>query len=211
YRDAAEQSVKEKSSLGQDAFLKLMTTQLSNQDPFEPMDNGDFLAQMAQFGTVNGVNELLASFNGLASNLQSGQALQASTLIGRNVLVKHDEAYLTAGGTINAQVELGASSEQLSVNIYNASDSLVARLDMGAQSRGVVPVHWDGTTIGGLQAPQGRYRIEVEASRKGEAESVTPMISAGVSSLTLGGIGKEMQVELEHLGQIDFSQVVKIL
>ncbi|MDH5471443.1 MAG: flagellar hook assembly protein FlgD [Gammaproteobacteria bacterium] len=211
YRDAADDAINDKSSLGQDAFLKLMTTQLSNQDPFEPMDNGDFLAQMAQFGTVNGVNELLTSFKSMAASLQSSQALEASNLIGRNVLIKHDEAYLETGGSVNSAVELSSSAENVVVNIYDANDSLINRVDLGAQSRGLVQFNWDGTTLNDQRAPAGTYRIEVEASRHGEAESVTPLVSANVISLTLGGVGKEMKVELEHLGQIGFSQVVKIL
>ncbi|MCW8908990.1 MAG: flagellar hook assembly protein FlgD [Gammaproteobacteria bacterium] len=211
YRDAAADAVNDKSSLGQDAFLKLMTTQLSNQDPFEPMDNGDFLAQMAQFGTVNGVNELLTSFQSMAASLQSSQALEASNLIGRNVLIQHDEAYLEPGGSIDSAVELNSSAENVVVNIYDANDSLVNRVDLGAQSKGLLQFNWDGTTLNDQRASAGTYRIEVEASRHGEAESITPLVSAHVTSLTLGGVGKEMQVELEHLGQIGFSQVVKIL
>lgn len=211
YRDAADEAIDDKESLGQDAFLELMTTQLSNQDPFEPMDNGDFLAQMAQFGTVNGVNELLASFQDLAANLQSSQALQASNLIGRNVLVNHDTAYLSAGSNVEAAAELESSAENVVVNIYDANDSLVNRVDLGAQSRGLIQFSWDGTNLDGQRVLPGQYRIEVEASRYGEAESVTPLVSASVSSLTLGGVGKEMQVELEHLGQVGFGQVVKIL
>ena len=211
YRDAADQAIQDKSSLGQDAFLKLMTTQLSNQDPFEPMDNGDFLAQMAQFGTVNGVNELLSSFQGMAASLQSSQALEASNLIGRNVLIQHDEAYLEPGGSIDSAVELETSAENVLVNIYDANDSLVNRVDLGAQSKGLIQFNWDGSNINGQRASAGTYRIEVEASRHGEAEAITPLVSANVTSLTLGGVGKEMQVELEHLGQIGFGQVVKIL
>jgi len=146
-RDAAADSIDDKSSLGQDAFLKLMTTQLSNQDPFEPMDNGDFLAQMAQFGTVNGVNELLTSFQDMAVSLQSSQALEASNLIGRNVLIQHDEAYLDSGGSIYSAVELKSSADNVVVNIYDANDSLVNRVDLGAQSRGLIQFNWDGTTL----------------------------------------------------------------
>lgn len=198
-------------SLGQDEFLKLMTTQLSHQDPFEPMDNGEFLGQIAQFGTVNGVNELLASFEDLAANLQSSQALQASNLIGRRVLVDSDEGYLAANGNISGAVNLQSSAQNVAVNIYDAFDALVGRVDLGEQPKGVVPFNWDGTTLAGQTAPRGHYRIEVEATRGGQTEAQSPLINANVVSLTLGGVGREMQVELENLGQVDFSQVNQIL
>lgn len=209
-QSVAEQAKQDKKSLGQDAFLELMTTQLRNQDPMEPMDNGDFLGQIAQFGTVNGVNELLSSFQSLATNLQSSQALQASNLIGRRVLVEHDEGHLSATGMIQGAAELPNSAD-VAVNIYDMSGQVINRLDLGSQSPGLVPFAWDGTTLSGERAPSGRYRIEIEATRFGESEALAPMVTSTVTSLTLGGIGREMQVELENLGQVDFSQVNQIL
>ena len=77
----------DKKEMGQEDFLKLMTTQLQNQDPMKPMENGDFLAQIAQFSTVDGIGKLQESFEALSGSLHSNQALQASGLIGRNVMV----------------------------------------------------------------------------------------------------------------------------
>ena len=202
---------KDPNSLGQDEFLELMTTQLSNQDPFEPMDNGEFLGQIAQFGTVNGINDLLVSFEDLATNLQSSQALQASNLIGRQVLVNSDQAFLNNTGGFSGATELSTSANDVAVNIYDATDSLVGRVELGAQQSGLVQFNWDGTTLSGQRAPSGRYRVEVEATRAGETEIVSPMVNANVVSLTLGGVGREMQVELENLGQVGFSQVNQIL
>ena len=91
--DRLKQTV-EKKSLGQEEFLELMMTQLQNQDPLNPAESGEFLSQIAQFGTVNGITELQQSFSTLASSLQSNQALQASTMVGRSVLVESN--WLTA-------------------------------------------------------------------------------------------------------------------
>jgi flagellar basal-body rod modification protein FlgD len=210
-RSIQDAETTDSKSLGQDEFLKLMTTQLSHQDPFEPMDNGEFLGQIAQFGTVNGINDLLASFQDLSTNLQSSQALQASGLIGRQVLVNSDEGYLAANGNISGAVDLDSSAQNVAVNIYDAFDSLVGRVDLGEQLKGVVPFNWDGTTLAGQTAPPGHYRIEVEATRGGQTEAQSPLINAHVISLTLGGVGREMQVELENLGQVNFSDVNQIL
>ena len=88
-------------SLGQDEFLELMMTQLQNQDPLNPAESGEFLSQIAQFGTVNGITELQQSFSTLASSLQSNQALQASTMVGRSVLVENNILQLGATGESN--------------------------------------------------------------------------------------------------------------
>jgi flagellar basal-body rod modification protein FlgD len=200
----------ERTELGQDEFLQLMTTQLSNQDPFEPMDNGEFLAQIAQFGTVNGVNELNDSFNNFATGLQSSQALQAATLVGREVLVNHNEAYLSATQGMSGGAELSSAASDVVVNVYDTVGQVIGRVDLGAQPSGLVQYNWDGVMLDGQRALPGRYRVEVEATRGGNTESLSPLISANVVSLTLGAVGQEMSVELENLGPVAFSQVNQI-
>jgi len=200
----------ERTELGQDEFLKLMTTQLSNQDPFEPMDNGEFLAQIAQFGTVNGVTELNDSFNGFASGLQSSQALQAASLIGREVLVNNNEAYLSATQGLSGGAELSIGANDVVVNVYDTVGQVIGRVDLGAQPAGLVQFNWDGVMLDGQRALPGRYRVEIEATQGGNTESLDPLVSANVVSLTLGGVGQEMSVELENLGSVAFSQVNQI-
>lgn len=199
-----------RTELGQDEFLQLMTTQLSNQDPFEPMDNGEFMGQIAQFGAVDGINNLLDSFNDLSTNLQSSQALQASNIIGRQVLVNHDQGYLPQTGNLNGAVELDSSSSNVAVNVYDTSGEVLGRVELGAQPAGLVQFNWDGTTFSGQRAPAGRYRIEVEATFGSTTESLTPQVVDQVHSLTLGGVGQEMLVELENLGTVSFNQVNQI-
>ncbi len=104
--NASGAKTKENDELGQAEFLELMTAQLRFQDPLEPMENGDFLGQIAQFGTVSGINELNTTFNSLNSSFQSNQALQASTLVGRKVLVPSEIGYLGATGGLSGSVEL---------------------------------------------------------------------------------------------------------
>jgi len=208
--DTAAQEKKDRTELGQTEFLKLMTTQLANQDPMKPMENGEFMGQIAQFGTVNGINELLTSFQNLASNLQSSQALQASTLIGRQVLVNLDQGYLPNTGALLGAVELESSASDVAVNVYDASGAALARVELGAQPAGMLPFNWDGTTFNGQRAPAGRYRIEVEAQYGGTTESLTPQVLDQVRSLTLGGPGQPMQVDLLNLGTVNFNQVNQI-
>jgi len=201
---------KDRTELGQNEFLQLMTTQLANQDPFKPMENGEFMGQIAQFGTVNGINDLLSSFQDLASNLQSSQALQASSLIGRQVLVNLDQGYLPAQGALLGAVELDSSASNVAVNIYNASGEALSRVELGAQPVGQLQFNWDGSTFNGPRAPAGRYRIEVEASFGGDTEILTPQVLDQVRSLTLGAPGQPMQVDLANLGTVSFNQVNQI-
>lgn len=199
------------SQLGQDEFLKLMTTQLQNQDPFEPMDNGEFLSQIAQFGTVNGITDLKDSFTGFASSMQSNQALQAANIIGHGVLAETDTGLLSANGIMQGAVELSNYSPNVSVNIYDRTGQLVNRLDLGEQLSGTVPFAWDGTTFGGSRAAPGEYRMEVEVVDGAQAFTYPTLMFGKVDSLSLGGVGDELQVEVQGLGQIPFSQINKLL
>lgn len=199
------------SKLGQDQFLKLMTTQLKNQDPFEPMDNGEFLSQIAQFGTVNGINDLQESFSGFADSMKSNQALQATNIIGRGVLAETDTGTLNGTGVMQGAVVLPSYSSNVSVSVYDRTGQVVNRLDLGEQLSGTVSFAWDGTNFAGGRSAPGEYRMEVEVVEGTETFVYPTLLFGNVNSLNLGGVGEEMQVDVQGLGQIPFSQVNKIL
>lgn len=199
------------SQLGQDEFLKLMTAQLQNQDPFEPMDNGEFLSQIAQFGTVNGITDLKDSFTDFSDNMQSNEALQAANLIGRGVLAETNNGQLTSAGLVQGAVDLETYASNVSVNIYSATGSLVNRLDLGEQLSGTVPFAWDGTAFDGSQAPVGQYTIEMEVLQNAQTSIKPTLLYGNVNSLALGNVGEEMQVDVQGLGQVPFSSINKIL
>ncbi len=127
-----------KDELGQEEFLNLMITQLKNQDPFKPLESGEFLGQLAQFGTVSGLAGLQTSFNSLASSLVSNQALQAAGLVGRTALVESDTAALPAGGIVEGAVELPATSGRVVVEISDATGEVVRHIELGGQAEGLV-------------------------------------------------------------------------
>ena len=199
------------SQLGQDEFMKLMTTQIQNQDPFEPMDNGEFLSQIAQFGTVNGITELQESFSGFADSMKSNQALQATNIIGHGVLAETNTGLLTANGIMQGAVELPNYSSNVAVNIYDQSGQLVNRIDLGEQLQGTVPFAWDGMTFGGVHASAGQYRMEVEVVEGAQSFIYPTLMYGAVSGLDLGGVGEEMQVDVQGIGQVPFSSINQIL
>ena len=199
-----------KKELGQDAFLKLMVTQMKNQNPMEPQDNSEFLSQMAQFGTVDGISKLQNSFSALSASLQSNQALQASALVGRKVLVPAQTGLLTQGGTIAGQVELPNSVSQLSLGVYNTQGELVRRVNLGDSAPGKIKFEWDGKTENGDQAAVGQYYVRAEASSEGVAKSYSTEIAANVDSVTLAENNGELQLNLAGVGTVPFSRVKQI-
>jgi len=199
-----------KSDLGQGDFLKLMVTQLNNQDPMEPMENGDFLGQIAQFSTVNGIGDLQKSFSEFASSISNDQALQAANLVGRQVSVPLPAGVLAEGGSIAGELTLPASSPDVSIRITDQSGQIVKTLPLGSQSAGAVPFTWDGKRADGTVAPPGLYNIDGQARIDGQNFELDAQIAANVESVTLGGLGKPLQLNLTGLGSVPFSSVSRI-
>jgi flagellar basal-body rod modification protein FlgD len=203
----AEGSRKE---MGQEQFLELMTAQLQNQDPFKPMESGDFLSQIAQFSTVEGIGDLNDSFSGLSQSLVSNQALQATNLVGRQVLAPTGVAALSQGGNIRGNVELPAASGEVVVNVYDQAGQVVRRLELGSQAAGPVAFQWDGLKNDGQFASPGSYFISAEASIDGQFESVETLLASEVRSVTLSNSGG-LLLDLDGIGSLDFSEVRQIL
>lgn len=203
----AEGSRKE---MGQEQFLELMTAQLQNQDPFKPMESGDFLSQIAQFSTVEGIGDLNDSFSGLSQSLVSNQALQATNLVGRQVLAPTGVAALSQGGNIRGNVELPAASGEVVVNVYDQAGVVVRRLELGSQAAGPVAFQWDGLKNDGQFASPGSYFISAEASIDGQFESVETLLASEVRSVTLSNSGG-LLLDLDGIGSLDFSEVRQIL
>jgi flagellar basal-body rod modification protein FlgD len=200
-----------RTELGQEDFLKLMITQFRNQDPFKPMDNGQFLGQLAQFSTVNGIGSLNEGFAGLASSLKSEQALQAANLVGRNVLAEADAAYIGPGGSVPGAVELESSAANVQIEITDATGQLVRRMDLGEQPAGLVRFEWDGRDSKGDIVPSGPYQVAARVARGNQVEGVATLLEATVESVTLGKAGEGMTLNLPGGGTLSLDQVRRII
>lgn len=209
---AAAATGSKKKSLGQADFLKLMTTQMTHQDPTKPMDNTQFLSQMAQFGTVSGIQELQQSFKDFAATISSDQTLQAASLVGRSVSVSSGQGLLSAGGEIKGSVNLPASSTNVTVKVLDpATGAVVQTKSLGGHSAGPVPFVWNGTTDNGALANPGVYDIQVEANMGGVNTVLRPDIQAQVESVSMDSAKNSLKVNLTGLGTVNFNQLKQIL
>ncbi|MBL1140460.1 MAG: flagellar hook assembly protein FlgD [Proteobacteria bacterium] len=202
---------KENEGLGQDAFLELMLTQIQHQDPLNPMESSDFLSQMAQFGTVNGITELNSSFATLSGSLQSNQALQASTMVGNTVLVPSSKAALVSGTEISGAIELNSSTSNLVINISDASGQSVRQVDFGSHTSGLTKFSWDGLDNNGNALPTGQYTIEAAALVNGEPVAQSVLINAKVDSVTLNKTGGEPLLNLNGIGTVSINEIREIM
>lgn len=193
------------NDLGKNEFLELLVAQLNNQNPLEPQKNGEFIGQLAQFSTVEGVEKLNSSMETILSGYQSSQALQASSLVGRKVIVPTEKAVVDTSETFKASLILPTSSSNVYVNIYDEAGSVVNRINMGSQEAGNVSFMWDGKDASGNTVPPGTYKFEAQATYGGETKGLYTLLPANVDSVTLGG--NELLLNLAGLGSVPLSHV----
>ncbi len=141
-------AVEKDNELGKNEFLKLLVAQMNNQNPLEPQDNTEFIAQLAQFSSVEGIENLNASVDDMAGNLRSSQALQASSMVGRSVIVPNNEhGFLQYGDLIAGFAELPATTMNLNLQIQSSSGETLETIDLGRHDQGPVSLRWDGANI----------------------------------------------------------------
>lgn len=201
----------DRGELGQGDFLALMIAQFRNQDPFEPMDNGEFLGQLAQFGTVDGIEQLNNAFSNLTATLHTDQALQAANLVGHSVLAVNDRGYLPDAGGVTGAIELSFSAENVQIDIRDSSGQLIRRMELGQQPAGLVEFHWDGMTDGQQRVSAGNYTISARVIRGSNVEGVETLIRAAIESVNLGRFGQSMTLNLVGGEVLPMGQVRRIL
>jgi len=206
----AQRAEEDSGALGLDQFLKLMTTQLNHQDPMEPMDNGEFLGQIAQFGTVTGIEQLNDSFGSFSSSITNGQALEAGNLIGRDVLAPATSGYLTTGGSIKGRVELESSASSVKVTVTDQYGQLVRNENLGSRASGPLDFEWNGLDDNGEYMPSGKYSISVTAVSGFSNEALATQIYNKVDSVTIGSGVSGLTLNVAGSGKVDFSEITAI-
>ena len=204
-----KQGTQKAGEMGQDEFLKLMITQMKNQDPTKPMDSNEFVSQMAQFSQASGIKSLNTSFSALAASLQSNQALQASSMVGRDVLVESDRLQLGSNGAAFA-IDLANPASQVDVEITDGSGQVVRKLAMGQTAAGVHDLGWDGLAADGNAAPLGSYKVKVSAVVDGKEEAASALSRVTVQSVTLPRNGTTPQLNLAEFGSVNMDAVRRV-
>lgn len=190
-----------------DRFLKLLVTQLKNQDPLNPMENAELTMQLAQMSTVEGVNQLNDSLDALNAQFRASQVIQGASMVGHQVLAEGD--YLPmSNATAVGGMELGSKADSVKVDIFDASGNLVKSLDLGAQDAGLVRFVWDGKGSDGTALADGDYSFQVTASAAGKEVAATTYALGQVLSVALKD--DAMEVEVSGLGNLGMDQIRQI-
>ena len=192
--DLAATENEKSNEIGQNEFLELMLAQLNNQDPFQPLENGEFVAQMAQFSTVSGIEEMNASLKGMTDSLQSNRLLEASNLIGRTALVSGNTASLTEDG-LTAIYRLDDNATNVNINVYSEAGEIMHQEHIAQRSLGQHEFHWDGKTPAGATAPNGNYTVEVTYGNEQEKTTAETLVPSTIGSVSAISGGNELMLE----------------
>ena len=210
-RSSTASTVKASSSttLGQSDFLKLMTAQMQNQDPFNPVDNTQMVAQMAQFSSLAGISEMSTTLKAISDKLGGTSTADAVSYIGKTVLTAGDTAYARSSGGIAGAVEVSAAASDVRVNIADASGAVLKTMSLGKQAQGTTSFDWDGKTDSGEAAGPGPYTVSVSAQNNGTTVGATGLVwapvesvstASGAAMLTLPGIGQIPVTAVRSIG-----------
>ncbi len=183
--------------LGQQDFLTLMTAQLQNQDPFAPMENGEFLAQMAQFSTVAGLDRVNTTLSEIGSQIGGNRIATASSLLGQQVLVPGSLARPDAAGGVHGVADLQEAASAVTV-IYSDAETgaELHRQDMGAQPAGLMGFDWDGLPPE-IVTSRGAVRVAIQVDGDTPAE---PFVYARVVGVQMPESGQDMTLRVEDYG-----------
>ena len=205
---SSDTSPKKAEDLGQADFLRLMTEQLKHQDPLKPMANSEFLGQLAQFSTVQGIQGLQSTVNDLTASLGTDQMLRGAALVGRNVLVPSAKLALAAEGSVKGVVAAPASGT-VTLDITDANGQSVRKITVSADKAGEAAYEWDGKDAQGKRLPAGSYGITASfTGADGTSKTLDTYVEAKVDSVTVGSDG--VYLDLAGLGTAPLDYVLRI-
>lgn len=192
----------------QDRFLKLLVTQVRNQDPLNPMDQAEMTSQIAQINTVNGIEKLNTTMASLVGSYQSAESMQAAAMIGKHVLVDGNGLELTSAGGIGGY-ELTTAAEKLKVTIKDGNGLVVRTLEDSDLEAGPGNFFWDGKNDAGAAVAAGSYRFEIEATEADKTVGSKPLTIGTVNAVSRSAKGFEL--DLGALGAVAFDEIRQIL
>ncbi|AEF04218.1 flagellar hook assembly protein FlgD [Alteromonas sp. KS69] len=197
--------------LSQEDFFAMLTEQLANQDPTKPVDNDQMVAQMTSFTMADGISQLNDKFESFAASMTSNQALQASSLIGQNVLVQGNVGHMSSDAAgVSGVVVNEQSVQNMTITVENQYGEVIKTIDAGTQAAGNIQFEWDGKDTQGNDMPAGDYVISATGELNGEGVQLNTAINRHVGSVSLAGSGQGVILNLDGEVSISLDDVIQI-
>jgi len=198
-------------NLDRTAFLKLLTTQLQNQNPLDPMKNEAFVAQLAQFSQLEGITNMSTSLADVAGVIRSDRIMTGANLVGKSVFGASGK--ITTDGLSDSplEIDLPYGADQVDVAIRDsATGALIHAMSVGPQVSGTLKMQWDGRLNDGSVAPPGTYSIDAQVSQGGATYAVDPLTYSKIDSVTWNGQAGDLSLNLAGGVSMTIDQVSRI-
>lgn len=193
--------------LGQADFLRLLTAQLQNQDPLKPLDNAEFLTQMAQFSTVSGIDRVNGNLGAMGAGLRDTRLAMAAEMLGRSVLVESPLARALPDGSIRGAADLAQAADALVITYADArTGAILHSQTLGAQPAGRAEFAWADLPAG-LAASRDAVRVTVDAVRDGATQAAAPLVFARVLSARSDPAGADVTLQVEDFGALSSLEI----
>jgi len=208
--DTVKVAKEDDGMLTQEDFFALMTQELAHQDPTKPVENNEMISQMTAFSTTDGVARLNDAFTEFAASMSSSQALQASSLVGRSVLVEDNIFGMAAGEEPKGKIITDQPATNVNIYVENKAGEIIQTVPVGNLPAGDSTFTWDGMMSNGERAPEGVYRFRVGGLVDGQASELQAMTYRKVDSVTLAGAGGQIVLNLNGGSSMNLSDVVEV-
>lgn len=204
-------STVDNGKLSQEDFFSLLTEQLANQDPTKPVDNDQMVAQMTSFTMAEGIENLNEKFESFATSMTSNQALQASSLIGQQVLLQGNVGYLEGEGqSVSGVVINEQTTQELQITIETQAGEIVRTINAGTQAPGNIEFNWDGTDNKGNKMPAGNYVVKAQGKVGDETQIVPTAVNRHVDSVSLAASSQGIILNLNGDVSVKLDDVIQI-
>ncbi len=203
---------KDIGSVSQEDFLKLLITQLQHQDPMEPQDSQQFASQLAQFTSLEELQNLNhTTTQGVEANLMLAQTINntmAATMIGKEVKAIGNTIKLEQGSTPQLSFQTGGHADSVEITIRDVAGQIVDTISMADVTKGDHTIVWDGKNSDGQEIPSGNYTFSVNATNAAGEEIASDTVMMGlIEAVRYGSTGAIFIVNGE---EIPFSKVLEL-
>ena len=211
YEEQQAKLLAQDEQLDRDAFLKLFTTQLKNQNPLDPMENEAFVAQLAQFSSLEAMTGVRTSMDSMAADSKSSRFLLGSSLIGKKIERVSNLVTVAEGEKVTSKANLPELADSGVFSIYDAAtNELIYKEDFNRMPPGAVDLTWNGQNQEGDQMPAGQYRFEFTANRGGNLTTVPLLNKQTIAAVSWDKEVEELEIEMEDGSKLNIAEVGRI-
>lgn len=196
------------TELGQKDFLTLMTEQLKNQDPFSPMESGEFLGQMAQFSTVSGIEQVNSSLQAMMESFAQQRLGSAANLVGKQALVQTD-VVRPNNGLVSGELNLENAVDQVKLTFSDANTGkILEQKTYNAVGAGQFAFDW--TAPADVAADRDLVRVTASVSTGDVATTMGTKLFSNITAIDLSGSNSQLSLAVEDYGNLSEAQLTHV-